>query len=194
MMATQTDPIKTTLSTATTTRGQTRRQITPINTTAHTRTILGRNYGQLLANPDITQLNPNTTPLKFNQAKGLKGRPSEKIAWATTILAHPDILIDYEEGLQDIEEEDQQPSKEQPPPTNKGKPPTPPTKDKEKMTPMDRQIPDPLKLMRQQQAAEAKRLAAEQRQRSGKLKKQAKLREEEAAEKNRQRGTPQNPP
>jgi lipopolysaccharide export system protein LptC len=51
------------------------------------------------------------------------------------------------------------------------------------MTPMDRQMPDPLKLMRQQQAAEAKRLAAEQRQRSGLLKEQVKLREAERAEK-----------
>jgi hypothetical protein len=181
MLATQSDPIKTTLSTATTTRGQTRKQITPINITAHTRSILGRTYGQLLTNPDITQLNPDKTPLQFNQAKGLTGRPSDKIAWATTVLAHPDILTAYEEGLQEPEDEEQQPNKAQPPP--KGKPPTPTTKGKEKMTPMDRQIPDPLKLMRQQQAAEAKRLAAEQRQRSGKLKEQAKLRETEAAEK-----------
>ena len=48
---------------------------------------------------------------------------------------------------------------------------------------MDRQIPDPLKLMRQKQAAEARRLAAEHRQRSGLLKEQAKLREAEMAEK-----------
>jgi hypothetical protein len=101
MLATQTDPIKTTLSTATTTREQTRRRITPINITANAKSVLGRNYGQLLTNPDITQLNPTTTPLRFNQAKGLTGRLSEKIAWATTILAHPDILTDYEEGLQD---------------------------------------------------------------------------------------------
>jgi hypothetical protein len=96
MLATQTDPIKTTLSTATTTRGQTRRQITPINITAHASSVLGRNYGQLLMHPDITQLNPTTTPLRFNQAKGLRGRPIEKTAWATTILAHPDILTTYE--------------------------------------------------------------------------------------------------
>ena len=51
------------------------------------------------------------------------------------------------------------------------------------MTPMDRQTPDPLKLLRQKQATEAKRLAAEQRQRSGLLKEQAKIREAEAAEK-----------
>ena len=48
---------------------------------------------------------------------------------------------------------------------------------------MNRQIPDPLKLMRQQQATEAKMLAAEQRQRSGKLKEHAKLREAKTAEK-----------
>jgi hypothetical protein len=52
------------------------------------------------------------------------------------------------------------------------------------MTPIDRQIPDPLKLTRQKQIAEAKRLAAEQRQRSGLLKEQVKLvREAEMAEK-----------
>ena len=51
------------------------------------------------------------------------------------------------------------------------------------MPTMYRQIPDPLKLMRQEQATEAKRLAAEHRQRSGLLEEQAKLREAEAAEK-----------
>ena len=50
------------------------------------------------------------------------------------------------------------------------------------MPPMDRQIPDPLKQMRQKHAAEAKRLAVEQRQRSGVLKEQAEIREAEAAE------------
>ena len=51
------------------------------------------------------------------------------------------------------------------------------------MPPMDMQIPDPLKLMRHKQAAEAKLLATERRQRSGVLKEQAKIREAEAAEK-----------
>ena len=138
-------------------------QITPINVTTHTKSILGRNYWQLLTRPDITQLNAAATPLRYNQMRGLTGRPSDKIAWATTLLAHPVILTAYEEGLQETEEEQQQPSQEQPPPppNNKGKPPTPPTKGKEKMTPMDRQIPDPLKHVRHQQVAEAKRLAAE---------------------------------
>ncbi len=147
-------------TTATTTKGQTRWQLTPINITANTKSVLGRNYGQLLTNPDSTQLNPTTTPLRFNQAKGLTGRSSEKIAWATTILAHPDILTAYEESLLTTKDEKQQPYQEQPPSTTTAKPPKPPLKNKEKMPSMVRQTPDPLKLMRQKQAPEAKRLAA----------------------------------
>ena len=41
------------------------------------------------------------TPLRYNKTKELTGRPCEKIAWATTILAHPDILTTYEEGLRE---------------------------------------------------------------------------------------------
>ena len=48
---------------------------------------------------------------------------------------------------------------------------------------MERKIPDPIKQMRQKQADEAKLLAAQERQRSGVLKEQAEIREEEAAEK-----------
>jgi hypothetical protein len=48
---------------------------------------------------------------------------------------------------------------------------------------MDMQIPDPLKQMQQKHAADAKRLAAEKRQRNGVLKERAKTCEVEAAEK-----------
>jgi hypothetical protein len=99
MLASQNDSIRMTLNTTTTSRVQTRQQITPVNITAHTKSVLGRNYWQLLTNPDITQLNATTNPLRYNQTKGLTGRPSEKIAWATTLLAHPDILTTDEEGL-----------------------------------------------------------------------------------------------
>jgi hypothetical protein len=51
------------------------------------------------------------------------------------------------------------------------------------MPPMERQVPDPLKQLRQKQAAEAKVLAAQQTQRSGAFKEQAKNREAEAIEK-----------
>ena len=100
MLVTQNDPVKTSLNTTTTSRGQTRQQITTINITTHTRSVLGRTYWQLLTNPDITQLNATTTHLRYNQTKGLTGKPSEKMAWATTLMAHPDILTAYEEGLQ----------------------------------------------------------------------------------------------
>ena len=51
------------------------------------------------------------------------------------------------------------------------------------MPPMERQFPDPLKQLRQKQATEAKLLAAQQRQKSGALKEQAKISEAKAKEK-----------
>jgi hypothetical protein len=107
MLATQSDPIKTCLNTFTTSRGQTRQKISYINITTHTRSVLGRTYGQLLTNPNIIQLEANTTPLRYTQTKGLTSKPIEKIDWATTILTHPDILTAYEEGLQESKEEQQ---------------------------------------------------------------------------------------
>ena len=86
MLATLTDPTKVTLPTHTIIRGQIRRQIATLNLTAHTRSVLGRTYAQLLVDPDITQLNNNLMPLHYNQTKGLIGRPNDKIAWATTLL------------------------------------------------------------------------------------------------------------
>jgi hypothetical protein len=135
MLATQNDPIKISLITITTNRRQTRQQITLINITTHTRSVLGRTYWQLLTNQDITQLNANTTPLRFNQTKGLIGRPSEKIAWATMLMAHPDILTTYQEGLQETEEEQYQTNQEQQPTNNTAKKPPPPSKGKKKMPP-----------------------------------------------------------
>jgi len=48
---------------------------------------------------------------------------------------------------------------------------------------MERQVPDPLKQLRQKQATEAKLLAVKHRQRSGQLKEQATIMEAKAAEK-----------
>jgi hypothetical protein len=106
MLATLTDPIKTPLPTNTTTQGKTRQQITALNLTPHTRSILGETYAQLLTDQDITQLNINLTPLRYNQTKGLTGRPIDKMAWATTILTHTDVLQACEEGLQEQETEE----------------------------------------------------------------------------------------
>jgi hypothetical protein len=66
MLATLADTIKFTLLTITTTRGQIRQEIATLNLTAHTRSILGRTYAQLLIDPDITQLNTNIPPLQYN--------------------------------------------------------------------------------------------------------------------------------
>jgi hypothetical protein len=54
MLATQNDPIKTRINTTATSRGQTMQQITPMNLTTHTKSILGCIYWHLLTNPDIT--------------------------------------------------------------------------------------------------------------------------------------------
>ncbi len=48
MLATLADPIKTGLTTTITTSGQTKQQITSIDIIAHTRSILGHTYWQLL--------------------------------------------------------------------------------------------------------------------------------------------------
>jgi len=137
MLVTQNDPIDTSLITTTTSKGQSGQQITLINITTHTRSVLGHTYWQLLTNPNITQLNANTTSLHYNQTKGLLGSPSEKIAWATTFMAHPDILTAYEEGLHETEEEQQQTNQEQQPPNNTAKKPPLPSKSKEKMPPIE---------------------------------------------------------
>ncbi len=79
MLTTLTDPTKVTLSTNTITWGLIRHQIAALNLTAHTRSILGRTYAQLLVDPDITQLNNNLAPLQYTQMKGLIDRPGDKV-------------------------------------------------------------------------------------------------------------------
>ncbi len=92
MLATLIDPIKIPLPTHTTTRGQTRQQITTLNLPPHTRSIQRRTYSHLLTDPDIIQLNTNLTPLRYNQTKGFTCKLSKKMAWATTLLTHTDVL------------------------------------------------------------------------------------------------------
>ena len=79
MLATLTGPIKIPPSTNTTTRGQIRQQITTLNLTPHTRSILGRTYSQLFTDLDITQLNTSLRPLRYSKTKGLKGRLGDKM-------------------------------------------------------------------------------------------------------------------
>ncbi len=67
---------------------------------------MGRTYVQLQVDPDITQLNNTITPLQYNQSKGLIGRPSDKIVWATTLLGHTNVLQAYEEGLLEQNQEE----------------------------------------------------------------------------------------
>ncbi len=91
--------------------------------------------------------------------------PIDKRTWAITLLTHTDVLQAYEEGLQEQEMEEP-PLKHTtkqipiPPKLPKNKPENQTTgKGKDKMLPMERQLPNPLKQMRQKQAAESKLLA-----------------------------------
>jgi hypothetical protein len=97
-----------------------------------------RTYWQLLTSPDITKLDAITRPLHYNKTKRLAGKPSDKIAWATTLIAHPDILTAYEEGLQETKKEQRQPNQEQRSSNNAAKQHTPPNKGKDKIPPMAR--------------------------------------------------------
>jgi hypothetical protein len=67
----------------------------------------------------------------------------------------------YEEGLDESEEEQQKTNHDRQPPDNTVKQPAPPSKGKEKMPPVERLVPNPLKQLRQKQVAEAKLLAAQ---------------------------------
>ena len=189
MLATLADPSKVPLSTSTTTRGQIRQQITTLNLTTYTRSIIGRTYSQLLTDSNITQLNTNLPPLRYNQTKGLTCRPNDKMAREAIMLAHTDVLQAYEKGLHEQELEEPPPAQ-----TNKQSlyPPNlpknthdnlPQGKGKDKMPPMKWQLPEPLKYMRQKQAADAKLLAAHAGQREGICKEQENIRTTEATEK-----------
>ena len=89
------------------------------------------------------------------------------------MLAHTDVLQAYEEGLQEQEQEEppqmqtekQSPSSHELPKTKTENQHT--SKGKDKMPPLERQLLDPLKQMRQKPAADAKLLVTHNRQREG---------------------------
>ena len=76
-----------------------------LNITPHMRSILGRDYQQLLTDQEITALNSQTPPLRYNPAEGLLGKRKDKITWSYTLSQHPDILPDYEAQLSSAAEE-----------------------------------------------------------------------------------------
>jgi hypothetical protein len=56
------------------------------------RSIIGKNYQQLLTDPDLMALNPQTPPLRYILAKGIHGKRKDKITWSYTLSQYPDIL------------------------------------------------------------------------------------------------------
>ena len=99
MLATLADPTKVPLPTNTTTRGHIQQHITTLKLKVHTMSILGRTFAQLLIDPGITHLKTNPPSLQYNETKGLTCMLNDMMAWATTRLAHTDVLQAYEEGL-----------------------------------------------------------------------------------------------
>ncbi len=88
--------LKISLPTRVTIRGHiTYHQLVEITFTPHTRNILGRNYHQLLTDPNISTLDSRTPPLRYNPAKGLQGKRAEKVTWLTTLSLHQDVLANY---------------------------------------------------------------------------------------------------
>ncbi len=77
-LAILTDPIKTRLNTNITAIGQTKPQTTLINIIAHTRGMIGRNYWQLLADPEIFQLYATTPFSSTTRPRALPDGPARK--------------------------------------------------------------------------------------------------------------------
>ena len=78
------------------------------------------------------------------------------MAWATTLLAHNDVLQAYQKVLKESEPELLPTQGEKHKHADTTIPPNIPKGKADKMPPMERQIPDPLKQLRQQQATTAK--------------------------------------
>ena len=96
LLATSNNAFKIPLPTTTEHRGISTPQVTLINLSSHTRSVLGRNYVELLTDPDIIRLNQSLPPLTFEEAHGLQGRRGDKMAWAITLLQNPVVLTAYE--------------------------------------------------------------------------------------------------
>ncbi len=105
--------IKIPLSTLVTIRGQPHHQLVDIHITPHTRNLLGRNYHQLLTDPNISALDSLTPPLRYNPARGLHGKFTEKTAWSMTLSLNQDVLTSYEAQLGTMAEEEARNSRAQ---------------------------------------------------------------------------------
>ena len=77
VLATLDSPLRIPLPTYVTIRGQPFNQMVNINLIPHNHSLLGRQYSQLLTDPNIIHLNPQATPLSRHPSKGLQGRRSD---------------------------------------------------------------------------------------------------------------------
>jgi hypothetical protein len=97
MLATLDSPVKIRLPTTITIAGSHHQQIVHIQINPHNRSILGRAYLGLFQNPLTQTLNPDVPMPSIHPTKGLTGRRSSKLSWATLLLSDLDTLQTYEE-------------------------------------------------------------------------------------------------
>ncbi len=71
----------------------------------HSRSILGRAYHHLLAAPGTKELAPQITIPRYTIERGLTGRRTDKIVWATVLLHNVDTLEVSEEAIRQLEQD-----------------------------------------------------------------------------------------
>ncbi len=99
MLAILEGPIRTQLRTLICIQGTTHSQVVHITINPHSRNILGRTYHHLFAAHGTQELAPHITIPRYNTKKGLMGRKTDKLLWATLLLHNVDTLEIHEEVI-----------------------------------------------------------------------------------------------
>ena len=97
MLTTTDTPVKIRLLSPITIAGSHHQQIVYIQFNTHHRIILGQAYTNRFQNPLTQNMNPTVPIPQVHPTKGLTGRRSEKMSWATTLFQDPDTISAYEE-------------------------------------------------------------------------------------------------
>jgi hypothetical protein len=99
MLATLEGPIRIQLHTLINIRGTNHSQFAHIQLNPHIRSILGRTYHQLFLTPGTLELAPHIAISTYNPTKGITGRRTDKLLWATILLHNVDTLEVFEEAI-----------------------------------------------------------------------------------------------
>ena len=115
MLATLEGPVRIQLHTLINIRGTNHSQVVYIQINPHTRSILGRTYHQLFLTPGTQELAPHITLPTYNPTKGITGRRTDRLLWATIVLSNVDTLEVFEEAIRQAGEKQQvEPANQEP--------------------------------------------------------------------------------